>query len=599
MSYEVLARKWRPQRFEEVVGQDHVIQTLERAITTNRVAHAYLFVGPRGTGKTTTARILAKALNCMNRGGAAEPCNQCDSCKEITGGTSLDVIEIDGASNNGVEQVRELRENVLYAPARGPYKVYIIDEVHMLSTGAFNALLKTLEEPPAHAVFILATTDVHKVPSTILSRCQRFDLQRIGLKGMVGQLRKIAKVEEWTITEDALLAIARGAEGGLRDAESALDQLISFRGTTIDETDVLNVFGLVSWTTLDDLTRYILGGDTPAALRLLGELDENGRDLQRLVAELLGYFRNLLIFLHAPDMAATFDMTEIQLEALKQRVQSTDAEKLLRVIDLLTEAANSIRFALSRRTLVEVAFIKASRAAGMVSIDELIRQIQDCSAGGDVPAAPAVVSAPPAPVYSTARQESKAPAPEQTPRREEPEATVVAGDAPPTTFGDEAELEEAPLVDEIPVDQAAKEYPVFETEKDELHWLEAHWPELTRKMATMDQQIGPYLRDSKPVQLENAHLVVGFDPEFSEDLNAVNRPTHRQAMGRLLHHELGHPITVKLALLASPTEHLPSDHTAGEIKNEQAPRSIKELADDPIVIKTVEYFAGDVFDIRN
>ncbi|MBP1590002.1 MAG: DNA polymerase III subunit gamma/tau, partial [Kiritimatiellae bacterium] len=270
MSYEVLARKWRPQRFGDVVGQEHVIGTLSRAIAAGRVAHAYLLVGPRGTGKTTTARILAKALNCPNRGPDGEPCGTCDSCREITAGTSLDVIEIDAASNNGVDEIRELRDNVRYAPTRGPYKIYIIDEVHMLSTGAFNALLKTLEEPPAHAKFFLATTDVHKVPNTILSRCQRFDLRRIGLKDIAGRLREIAEAEGWKVSEGALTAIARGAEGGLRDAESALDQIVSFRGTTIEEQDVLDVFGLVSWATVGKLAGAVLGNDARTILGILG-----------------------------------------------------------------------------------------------------------------------------------------------------------------------------------------------------------------------------------------------------------------------------------------------------------------------------------------
>ncbi len=243
--YQVLARKWRPQQFADVVGQEHVTTTLKNAIEQNRLAHAYLFVGPRGIGKTSTARIFAKALNCV-KGPTATPCDKCDNCLEITEGRSLDVLEIDGASNNGVEQVRELRDTVRYAPARGKFKIYIIDEVHMLTTQAFNALLKTLEEPPAHVKFIFATTEPQKVLPTILSRCQRFDLRRIPANLIVKHLKEISKKEKVAIDDEALAAIARGAEGGLRDAESTLDQLIAFCGNKIAEADVLSVFGLVA-----------------------------------------------------------------------------------------------------------------------------------------------------------------------------------------------------------------------------------------------------------------------------------------------------------------------------------------------------------------
>jgi len=408
MGYEVLARKWRPQLFDEVVGQNHVTDTLANAIKTGRLAHAYLFTGPRGIGKTSLARIFAKALNCKN-GPTITPCGKCPSCVDITAGRSLDVIEIDGASNNGVDQVRDLRDNVRYAPTQGKFKIYIIDEVHMLSTPAFNALLKTLEEPPPHVKFIFATTEVQKILPTILSRCQRFDLRRITTPLIVERLALIAKTEKVKIEADALLAIARGAEGGLRDAESALDQLIAFRGNTITEADVLSVFGLVSRKVLDQLMEAVLKGEIPILISTLGHLDEAGKDMARLVVEFLEQIRNLLVTLCAGEGNAVGDLLPEQAQRLRELSKLTDPERLLRMAEILMQAEDRIRFALSRRILVETALIRCARASSVVSIDELIARLGGLMGGGpaagpsDPPDAP--VQAPAGP----ARSETGAP----------------------------------------------------------------------------------------------------------------------------------------------------------------------------------------------
>src|SRR5712671_3249149 len=295
MAYQVIARKYRPQTFAEVVGQDHVTLTLSRAIEQKRIAHAYLFCGPRGTGKTTIARIFAKCLNCTGGPKADFDVND-PKAVEIAEGRSLDVFEIDGASNNGVEQVRELRETCKYAPASSKFKIYIIDEVHMLTKEAFNALLKTLEEPPEHVKFMFATTEPEKVLPTILSRCQRFDLRRIPAALIVKHLAQIAQKEKVKIDDQALFAIARGAEGAMRDAESTLDQLISFCGNKIEEADVLTMFGLTAQGQLLELSRAILAGEVETALRQLNDLSNHGKDLGRLLGDLLHHFRNLLIF---------------------------------------------------------------------------------------------------------------------------------------------------------------------------------------------------------------------------------------------------------------------------------------------------------------
>src|SRR2546426_271019 len=346
MSYQVIARKYRPQRFSDVVGQEHVTQTLANAIKLKRTAHAYLFCGPRGTGKTTIARIFAKCLNCTD-GPKVEFDDQDPRCIEIAEGRSLDVIEIDGASNRGIEEIRELRDTVKYAPAASKFKIYIIDEVHMLTKEAFNALLKTLEEPPAHVKFMFATTEPEKVLPTILSRCQRFDLRRIPVALIVKHLAHIAKLENVKVDDAASYAIARGAEGGMRDAESALDQLISFCGSKIVESDVLSMFGLTAQGQILDLSRAVLAGEVETALRELNGLAIHGKDLGRLLSDLLSHFRNLLIYLVSKGDMSLLEVSEAEAASLAEQTRNVNSEVLTRILEVLSDCETRLRDAAS------------------------------------------------------------------------------------------------------------------------------------------------------------------------------------------------------------------------------------------------------------
>ena len=361
--YQVIARKWRPQTFDDVVGQDHVVRTLKNAIARGRIAHAYLFVGPRGTGKTSTARIFAKALNCAG-GPKADFDPQDPACLAIADGSHLDVIEIDGASNNGVDQVRDLRETVQYAPAQGKFKIYIIDEVHMLSAAAFNALLKTLEEPPAHVKFVFATTDPQKVLPTIISRCQRFDLKPIPPELIVQRLRKIALDEKVQVTDEALACIARLADGGLRDAQSILDQMISFCGAEIAEPDVLDVYGLVAAGKIAELASALAAGDHQKIVSLVDECDANGRDLVRLLSDLQALVRQALL-----DAIAKGGRTE-SLGGV-----SLTTEQITRLLDALREGEGGVKLGLAEKINFEVTLLKAVEASRARAIDSLIKEL--------------------------------------------------------------------------------------------------------------------------------------------------------------------------------------------------------------------------------
>ena len=358
MSYVALYRKFRPQNFEDVKGQEHIVTTLKNQIKADRIGHAYLFCGTRGTGKTTIAKILAKAVNCEHPVDGS-PCNECETCKAISAGTSMNVIEIDAASNNGVDNIREIREEVAYRPAEGRYKVYIIDEVHMLSTGAFNALLKTLEEPPSYVIFILATTEAHKIPITILSRCQRYDFRRITVDTISERLSELMEKEGTEVEEKAIRYIAKTADGSMRDALSLLDQCIAFYlGEKLTYEKALDVLGAVDMEVFSELLRKVLAQDTAGSIKTLEELIVQGRELGQFVNDFVWYMRNLLLVKTSDVPEDAVDVSAENLERLKEESEMLDTETLMRYIRVFSELSNQIRYASQKRVLVEIALIK-------------------------------------------------------------------------------------------------------------------------------------------------------------------------------------------------------------------------------------------------
>jgi DNA polymerase III subunit gamma/tau len=546
VSYQVFARKYRPQTFDDLVGQAHVVRTLKNAVEQNRLAHAYLFVGPRGIGKTSTARILAKALNCVN-GPTITPCGVCDSCKEITGGNSLDVLEIDGASNNGVEQVRELRDNVRYAPSKGHFKIYIIDEVHMLTSAAFNALLKTLEEPPPHVKFIFATTEPQKVLPTILSRCQRFDLHRIPANLIAQHLQFIAGKEKIVLDPAAAHAIAKGADGGLRDAESMLDQLVAFCGDKIAEPDVLSVFGFTSEQTVAQFTEKILRGETPEALELLHTEADNGKDMMKLMSDLISYLRDLLVGKVKPEALAD-DLNPDLQKSLEAQAAMIETDRLLELIDQFAAAEGRMKWAPNKRLHFEVAVIKAIQTLSQVTLNEVIQNL-------------------------AALRDGKAPSSSSSEGR----ASVRPTSSPKPETARVAEKTAAPEPKTAPPPAVSS-----------LDHKEV-WRQTIDRVRATRKLIAGWVESGTAVGIEGRFLTVGFAPEQKAIMESLSIPKTREYVEGVVKEISGQDLRIKFVLKEGLPVVAPAEPVAPK-----KPESQATFKDDPLIREALEIFKGEI-----
>jgi len=488
MSYLVLARKWRPQNFEEIVGQEHVTTTLRNAIRTKRTAHAYIFAGARGVGKTTTARILAKALNCAE-GPTETPCNKCTSCLEITGSRSMDVLEIDGASNRGIDQIRDLRENVKYTPTQGKYKIYIIDEVHMLTKEAFNALLKTLEEPPAHVVFIFATTEVHKVPITILSRCQRFDFRRIQLNEIVSHLKKMLSGEAVKADDECLYIVAKKAEGSMRDSISLMDQLIAFSGNSIKADDARQVLGLVDEEMYFKTLELVRAHDKPGILSLIDQVAVGGYDLQEFILGWLAHLRKLLLIAAGSGRTAAGEMTPDEQEKFTQQAQGLDDRDILRMVNILIDAEATMKRSAQARLILEMAALRLCNLDSTVRLEEVIKLLDQ---GGD------------------------------DPEKEEQPAPAVKPSKP-------AKLDVSPVKEE-PVEYTVSAEPVNQD-------FESLWQRLITAVQERHMTAGTCLASARPVGVSDGSLILSFGPQAN---------FHKKSLEDKIYQELIQEETMKL-----------------------------------------------------
>ena len=553
MSYLVIARKWRPQTFEELIGQEQVSQTLSNAIRSNRVAHAFLFTGVRGVGKTTAARILAKALNC-EQGPTPTPCNACSNCLEITAGNSVDVLEIDGASNTGVDDVREIIENVRYQPAKSRFKIYIIDEVHMLSTSAFNALLKTLEEPPPHVKFIFATTDPHKVPHTIHSRCQRYDFKRIPFRLIADQLAHIARSEGIEVSDRSLFLIAREGEGSMRDAQSLFDQMIAFAGKTVRDEDVVAALGLADRKVLYAVCDAIVVRNPARALEMLNDLHLYGYDMRRFARELLEHFRNLSVVRLVPAGDLLPDIPDEERTEISRQAQQMSTEDLDRCFRLLLATEIEVARAPFPKLVMEMALIKLATLTPVIAVEEVLDRLDELQRrlGGAASSMAGTTSAPPAMRSSDAAPPVRR-EPAARPREVPPASTPAAGPGPGSATG-------------------------------------GSWDEFLAFIGKQKVSLATYLRASETPAVDGAVLALRVPAGHYHDYLAQR--DHSQLVENLAQQFFGRPlrVTVQVSSPAAASAAEPTD-SAADLQN--------AALGDPVVRAAVEIFGGEVQEVKS
>jgi len=557
MDYLVFARKYRPQVFEELIGQRHVTQTLQNAIKADRVAHAFLFAGPRGVGKTSAARILAKALNCVS-GPTPAPCGECESCHEISSGTSMDVIEIDGASNRGINEIRELRENVKYAPARSRYKIFIIDEVHMLTPEAFNALLKTLEEPPGHVIFVFATTEPTKIPVTVLSRCQRFDFRRIPLREIIQRLKEIAERESVRIGENSLLVLAREAEGSMRDAQSLLDQVISFAGNEIRDEDMAEVLGVVDRSLLYDMSQAIAGRDAQRCLGILDGLDQYGYDFRQFSRGLLDHFRNLMVAHIAKTPETLLDLPKNEVDELLKQAKSGDFRHVQQCFNVLLQAEGDLSRSTFPKLILEMALLKMVDIQPVVAVDEILNRLEALEErlsrpGGEPDTYPSYDS--------------------ESAMTNGPEATAVAPDN--TTASDEA-LKEG-------------------TKADASQELEATWNSLLESAGREKPILGALLAHGRLIALSDRVIEIGFK-RGSFYYDRIQEKENREAMSEICRSLFRKDLQLIFSIIDEAPEF--SSSTEGERETDRNRRVKKEILENPVVKEALEVLEGEIEEIK-